>query len=460
MSPCGTSHFLRQPQTFEAIRAAIPDRKFEREIHRKNEPFWLGMQLTDKSKFMKTTVLIFGLLIGGAALAAPAAPAAVTNPALIYWQALMEVPDISAEEQVLLDNFRDAPLDKRYESLVHRYDAALRLVSKAAKMTNSPCEWGIDMADGPDTLLPHLYRAKAVTRGAQMRARFFLNQKNEQQVISDLAGSFVLGRHLATDGILISALVQIAIESIVVQTVAENFFRFSDTGLESIVATFDAAPARGTIARSLSYGERTLVAWFARKIVAIREKHSTEAAALAEIRELLAEKTAETKNYKKADHFLEAADGKIDRLIAFIDAADGLYDEMERIAGLKYNDFVRVNQEFFDRIEQSSNPFVANFFPALQKSQEKEFAVRSRIEKVRAAVQYRLQGDQAIQGIRDPLGDGPFRMRPFSFEGVDRGFELISPHPVESPDRMVFVEKAGKPFQVIGIHAGEAFTKR
>ena len=412
---------------------------------------------------MRTIFLSICLFFAGSAVGAVGvadSPPASTNPALIYWQALMELPDLSPKEQTLLDNFRHAPLDDEYEALVHRYDAALRLTAKAANLKNQRCDWGIDLEDGPDTLLPHLARAKTLTRAAQMRARFFLEKKNEKQVLSDLNGTFVLGRRLGTDGILISALVQIAVESIVVQTVAENFYLFSDDGLRALVAAFDSAPPRETIARALSYGERTLVAWYAKRIKEIQARQKNESAALAEIRELLAEKTSETKDYRKADEFLKAAGGSIEGLISFVRATDALYDEMERIAKLDYNKFIRVNQEFFDKIETSSNPFVMTFFPALQKPREKEFLVQSRIEKVRAAVQYRLRGQSAVAAVRDPMGGAAFGFARFSFDGEDRGFEITSVHPAEEPDRMIFIEKPGKPIHVIGIHAGEALPRR
>ena len=408
---------------------------------------------------MKTILFSLGLLFVCPALGVADAPVANTNPALIYWQALMELPNLSPTEQALLDGFRDAPLDDEYEALVHRYDPPLRLAAKAANLKNQRCDWGIDLQDGPDTFLPHLARAKTLTKAAQMRARFFLHKKNENQVLSDLNATFILGRQLATDGILISALVQIAIESIVVQTVAENFYKFTDAGLASLIAGFDSAPPRETIARALSFGERTLVAWYAKKIKEIQAKHQNESAALAQIRELLAEKTSETKDYRKADQFLKAAGGTIEGLIASVRATDALYDNMERIAKLDYNDFIRVNQEFFDKIETSSNPFVMTFFPALKKSREKEFLVQSRIEKVRAAVQYRRHGQSAVAAVRDPMGGAPFRFRRFSLDGENRGFEIASVNPAESPDRMIFMEKPGQPIHVIGIHAGEPFIR-
>jgi hypothetical protein len=372
----------------------------------------------------------------------------------------MELPDLDPSEKALLDGFRYAPVDEEYENLARRYNPALRLAAKAVNLKDKRCEWGIDLDDGPDTLLPHLARAKSLARAAQMRARLFFDQDNEAQVISDLTGAFVLGRRLATDGILISALVQIAVESIVVETIAESFHQFTNEGLITLLAALDSAPPRETIGRALSYGERTLVAWFAKRINEIREKHRTDAAALAEIRELLAEKTAETKDYRKADEFLKAAGGNIDGLLAQVRATHALYDELERIAKLDYTEFTRVNQEFFDKIDTSTNPFVMTFFPALKRPQEKEFLVRSRIEKVRAAIQYRLQGERGVAAVRDPMGGGSFTFRRFVFEGQDRGVEIGSSHPAESPDRMIFLEKPGKPVHVIGIHAGEAWARR
>ena len=146
---------------------------------------------------MKTILFSFCLLFACPVLSAVDAPVANTNPALIYWQALMELPDLSPAEQALFDNFRNASLDRDYEALVYRYDFAFRLVAKAANFKDRRCDWGIDLQDGPDTLLPHLARAKTCARAAQMRARFFLHKKNEKQVLSDLNGAFILGRRLA-----------------------------------------------------------------------------------------------------------------------------------------------------------------------------------------------------------------------------------------------------------------------
>ena len=77
-----------------------------------------------------------------------------------------------------------------------------------------------------------------------------------------------------------------------------------------------------------------------------------------------------------------------------------------------------------------------------------------------AAVEYKLHGEAGLNSVMDPLSNGPFKLEPFSFQGVRRGFKLVSPYAgASAPQAIIFVEKAGAPFQVSGIHIGEAAPK-
>jgi hypothetical protein len=76
---------------------------------------------------------------------------------------------------------------------------------------------------------------------------------------------------------------------------------------------------------------------------------------------------------------------------------------------------------------------------------------------VRAAVEYKLHGEQGLKSVADPCGQGPFAFRRFVFEGVDCGFELRSALEVgDYPQVLIFVEKEGAPFLVDGPRAGQA----
>jgi hypothetical protein len=99
---------------------------------------------------------------------------------------------------------------------------------------------------------------------------------------------------------------------------------------------------------------------------------------------------------------------------------------------------------------------MADTFPAWGKCQTKEFAILTELAMVRAAVEYKLHGEQGLQSVVDPYGRAPFGIERFVFEGVDRGFKLSGAFSGRGfPEVLIFVEKEGAPFMVNGARAGE-----
>jgi hypothetical protein len=150
------------------------------------------------------------------------------NPALLYHQAFSITPELSPDDHQYLftKDWRGRKLDERFGKLVSRYDNMFKLLRRAAR-AKVPCDWGIDLSDGPEAMLPQLARAKSATQAACLRARYALQQGKEAKRADDLIAAFVLGRNVSKDTILISALVQIAIENIVTSFIADNFYRFT-----------------------------------------------------------------------------------------------------------------------------------------------------------------------------------------------------------------------------------------
>ena len=410
---------------------------------------------------MNKTILTTLLALGASGVMARAAlPYRTdTNPALLYWEAFLQLPHLSEKETALLNKGRNFPVDSNYEELASRYGFTMRTVRRAAGL-KQPCDWGIDLADGPETLLPHLAKAKGLANAARFRARSFLEQGQEGEAVQDLVGTFVLARRLAGDGTLISVLVQIAMENIVVATVAENYYAFSAPALQQILDGIDAAPARYTVSRSIGTGERCMVPWFVAKMDEIRAKHPGDnAKAMSEVRELmgatLTEQPTGQQDHTQADDFIAAAGGTIEGLLALVKATEPFYNEMQAIAALPYEGFDAANNAFFAKVENSTNPFVKNLFPALKKARAKEFATQAYLEMLRAAVNYRLHGADGLKKVNDPFGTGPFAFQRFVFEDEDRGFELRSKLAGENPVVLIVVEKNGPYFQVQGRTAGK-----
>jgi len=100
-------------------------------------------------------------------------------------------------------------------------------------------------------------------------------------------------------------------------------------------------------------------------------------------------------------------------------------------------------------------------FSAWEKCRAKEFTVLVRLAMVRAAAEYKLQGEAGLRSVLDPYTQSPFAFQRFSFEGVDRGFELKSAYAGKgTPELLIFVEKDGRPFSVSPVPAKSDTTAK
>ena len=173
------------------------------------------------------------------------------NPALLYYRAFLAAPEpgLSDADRTYLESKKglEQKLPDRFGKIVVSYDNQIQLVRQAAH-SRVPCDWGVDLSVGPNTLLPHLGRVRAVVRTCQLRAGWALQHGRQEDARDELLAAFVLGRNAGTDHLLINALVQNAIEGMIYGTVAFRFGEFSPETLSQLAAGLDAAPARCTIA--------------------------------------------------------------------------------------------------------------------------------------------------------------------------------------------------------------------
>jgi hypothetical protein len=414
---------------------------------------------------MKKITLVITLLAwlaGGLASGAAPAYRTDTNPALLYWASFLLLPTLNPQEVALYDKASTAPVDKNLSLILAKYDQTMRLVRRAAQLKTA-CDWGIDLADGPETLLPHLAKIKAVAVVTQLRVRCFLAQGKENEAVDDLVAAFVLARQAPRDHTLISVLVQFASESMLIATVADNFYAFSPEALKRLLAGLEASPARTPVSNCYgtpNQGERTFVTWVVPKLEAFQAQYPNDnAKAMAEIEawllKWLGEENPENDPVGTIESLMESAGGTPQGLIRQMQALDPMYIELQKINELPYREFGPANRAFFKKVRQSTNGFVYLLFPALEKGRSREFLTQGIFEALRAGIQYRLNGEAAMRNVRDPFGDGPFSFKRFKLEGEDRGFELSSQYAGDKPVRIIFVEKAGPPFEVLGSSAGK-----
>jgi len=390
------------------------------------------------------------------------------NPALIYYRAFQMIPDLSpTDRDYLFDNdWRGQKLPERFGELVARYDNEFKLVRQAAQAT-VPCDWGIDMSPGPATLLPHLASCKGVAQAARLRAMWDLQNGRQEDARDELLAAFALARNSSRDGTLIAALVQIAMENILCAAVAENYYQFSPEILKQVGEGFDAAPPRGMVAACIPTEQTFFHDWLLRKIQGLqKENPADDAKVMVGIHELVTgmvgagegeTNQVQTDLWGKVNR---AAGGTSEGVVKLLRQMAPLYQRLAVIMAAPQREYEDSIKEFSAEIQNSANPLVVEMFPAVQKCRPKEFGTLAILDMVRAAVQYKLNGEPGLKSVNDPYGQGPFAFERFVFEGVDRGFQFKSAYDGRGyPETLIFVEKDGPPFQVIGKNAGQAPRK-
>ena len=118
------------------------------------------------------------------------------NPALLYWQAFAAMPDRAAQDHLFTNEWRGHPLDERFNQQVATYDNAFKLLRQAVRQA-VPCDWGYDLSQGPELLLPGLAKAKLVSQAARLRLRWHLENGRPDDARDDLLAAYVLGRHVS-----------------------------------------------------------------------------------------------------------------------------------------------------------------------------------------------------------------------------------------------------------------------
>jgi hypothetical protein len=386
------------------------------------------------------------------------------NPALVYYRAFLvatqPVPDADWD-YLASKKGREQKLPDRFGKIVAGYDNPFTLVRQAAHAT-VPCDWGIDLSPGPNILLPHLGRAKAVAHAAQLRAVWALQHGRPDDARDDLLAAFVLGRNAASDKFLIGALVQCMIEDLDYGTVAQHFGEFPAEILQQLVAGFEAAPPRHLMADCIP-GERSLSDWVLRKIQEFQKAYpNDDAKVMAAFRDCGyvsgMESVGEANLWAR---LVAASDGTSDGLIRLVREARPVVEKATGLMALPPAEYEGQAKRLSAEILRSPNPFINGLGFLIDKWQQRgirprEFRVQAELPMVRAAVAYKREGEPGLGSVTDPFGNGPFSYRRFVFEGVDRGFELRSAYTgADAPFVMIFVEKPGAAFEVIGPNAGK-----
>jgi hypothetical protein len=281
-----------------------------------------------------------------------------------------------------------------------------------------------------------------------------LQNGNETAARDNLLATVALARNVAQSQTLISLLVDIAIENIVWNSVAENFNHFSPATLRQLADGFAALPAPASFATSLAAERDFQYQWLLTKVDELRTSHpANDAAVMAGLQPLMSNTSATNFWFQLTN----ASGGTSDGLIRLIHDTQPLYDRLIQIISLPPEQANRQLNLFTNEIQKTGNYLLLQYLPGVQAVRRKELLTGVDSAMVQAAIQFKLHGEDGFKQVKDPGGEGPFKMERFVFDGEDRGFQLESKIlRGKQPDKYIFVEKDGPPFVVMGNHVGLA----
>jgi hypothetical protein len=342
------------------------------------------------------------------------------NPALLYWQAFDQRVDLPADARKGM--FAEPPTLSlaEAEGYLARYDLMFERLRRAARM-RVPCDWGSDPADGPEAYIPNLVTLRRTAQLVPVRVHYALEAGREQMAVDDAMAGLVLGRHTSQGQTLVTTMIGVAIESLMLKTVADHFQQLGPDALISLRSQLDSAPPRATVKQAMAK-EKTLVAeWMITRLGNLRAKHGPdEAKALAEFGV-----TMDRIGNLDFSGGPGQAGRSLDQTMASLQALRPVYEWVQQVVSAAPDQLRPEHEAFEQKVASLKNPLIEQLVPNTLKARQNELHLIAHLAMVRAAIALRVGGEAAFRQIRDPFGDGPFMLRRLGPDDGD-AFELDS----------------------------------
>ena len=331
------------------------------------------------------------------------------NAALTYWRAFALLPKLDDDQQAAVRRSLDrpGPVDEKLIPIIKSTEPSLKELHRAAKMPS--CVWGTAFDEGVHAMMPHFSKARELSRLACLRAQLRFEQGQAAGAIEDATAVMALGRHAATDKVLISVLVDYAIERQAVRLIAAYLPTLESDALNGLSRNLDALPAGVTAHDAILAEKEVFLGW------AIRELAKEGA------KEKLLQFLANSDDPAVAP-FKGLSPAQVRKSLIDLRA---FYDKLAKIALLPPDKVTKAEADLKadPGLEGPAAKLAKMLPPAAAASRQNEAAYQARLAMLKTAIAVAQHGRQALKRKehRDPFGDGPFKYS--AFEG---GFELTS----------------------------------
>jgi hypothetical protein len=333
------------------------------------------------------------------------------NAAVNYWQAFGLMPEWTEQERQLRQAIPDElsrELPQGVKELTERSSVALKALELANRVEK--CDWQLDYAQGPMLPLPHSQKARELARQSVLRARYRFSQGDNVGGISDALSTIRLARAIGTEQILISVLVEAAIERSAIELLAAYLPNFNEAERKQLTEGWNSLKPVPTLANSLQLEKNLFGGWLAAEMERATAGKAPEESARDFMQSLVTllgvETGAENDPQREALSHATIAMVRsgVDRYLADC-------DELIRIAGLgfaerkqKFREFEQELEKIKDSKEFSGRHFSRMFLPAVDRVADAEEGWSLRRKLLEVTLKGSGTGEAGILAAAKELG--------------------------------------------------------
>ena len=187
---------------------------------------------------------------------------AVSNVAIIYWQAFARMPNLTDEQRKAINEASasdSTPLSEDVAEIVLYYTGALHELRRAQVV--APCDWQLDSEQGPLTVLAHVDKAYILSHAALLRARQQFAAGEIDGAVSDVLSVYKMGRDCSASPGVILTLVNGRYEHIASEALSANLSKLTKEQLNQLEMAIQKLPKAGDLASALREEGRSNTKW-------------------------------------------------------------------------------------------------------------------------------------------------------------------------------------------------------
>jgi hypothetical protein len=183
------------------------------------------------------------------------------NPALLYWQTAALLPKLTDDRAKDLRAMAtgNVPFDATKAKDLLPDKSSQHMLQKAANSA-APCDWGLPTEDGPYMALPHTSKMMEMAYMAVLEAESSFADGQIPEGLNWLIVAHRMARHAGAGDLLITNLVQFAIEANAMRAAAHHCLNWDEQTRQAYAATLESLPPLHTTQKAYR-GEQMYTDW-------------------------------------------------------------------------------------------------------------------------------------------------------------------------------------------------------